>query len=174
MWKLKDTGTQISSAPSHPRSHSLICSPRVYWVPTTCQTYTKLWDGETEHVTDLISRNVPPRAGFFCEGPRRRRASLRRPHALSHSCSALSLCTRRHSLGFPDSSVINDQPSGRSSGGRNGNPLQYSCLDSPRGRKSRYVQTGVTVFWSFTDPKLWISRMLHMSEIFCFWCFSIT
>ena len=75
-----------------------------------CQTHTKLWDGETEHITNWISRNALPRAGFFHKGPKRRCVALHSPHGLSHSYSTLSLCTGRHSLGFPDGSAIKDQP----------------------------------------------------------------
>ena len=75
-----------------------------------CQTYSKLWDGETEHVTNWISRNALPRAGFIRKGPKRRCVALGSPHGLSHSYSTLSLSTRSRSLGFPDGSAINDQP----------------------------------------------------------------
>ena len=48
-------------------------------------------------------------------------------------------------LGFPDGSVVQNLPvnagdtgwipgSGRSPGGGNGNPLQYSCLENPMDR----------------------------------------
>ena len=54
------------------------------------------------------------------------------------------------SLGFPGGSVVKNLPasagdtedpdliigSGRSSGGRNGNPLQYSCLGNPMDRRA--------------------------------------
>ena len=53
-------------------------------------------------------------------------------------------------LGFPDDSVAENPPanagyagdacsipeSGISPGGRNGNPLQFSCLENPHGQKS--------------------------------------
>ena len=53
-----------------------------------------------------------------------------------------------HSIGFPGGTVIKNPPanardtgdagsipgSGRSSGGGNGNPLQYSCLENPMDR----------------------------------------
>jgi len=54
--------------------------------------------------------------------------------------------TRQLSVkGFPDDSVVRNLPinagdwgsvpgSGRSPGGRNGNPLQYSCLKNPMDR----------------------------------------
>ena len=48
-------------------------------------------------------------------------------------------------VGFPGGSVVKNPPasardmdsipgSGRSSGGGNGNPLQYSCLENPKDR----------------------------------------
>ena len=39
--------------------------------------------------------------------------------------------------------------SGRSSGGRNGNPLQYSCLKSPMDKGARQIAVhGVTESWT--------------------------
>ena len=51
-------------------------------------------------------------------------------------------------MGFPDGSVVKNLPanagdsglfpgSGRSPGGRNGNPLQYFCLENPMDREAR-------------------------------------
>ena len=50
-------------------------------------------------------------------------------------------------MGFPDGSVVKNLPanagdsglfpgSGRSPGGRNGNPLQYFCLENPMDREA--------------------------------------
>ena len=60
-------------------------------------------------------------------------------------------------MGFPGGSVVKNPPanaqdmsltpgSGRSSGGRNGNPLQYSCLENPIDRGTWWATVhGVTV-----------------------------
>ena len=67
------------------------------------------------------------------------------------------------SLGFPGDTVVKDPPanaedagdsslipgSGRSPGGDNGNPLQYSCLENPMGRGD----------WLATDHKVAKSRI---------------
>ena len=53
-------------------------------------------------------------------------------------------------MGFPDGSVVKNLPanagdsglfpgSGRSPGGRNGNPLQYRCLENPMDRGAWWV-----------------------------------
>ena len=60
-------------------------------------------------------------------------------------------------LGFPGGSVVKNANAGaagdvglipgleKSPGGRNGNPLQYSCLDNPMDRGARWVTVhGVT------------------------------
>ena len=62
-------------------------------------------------------------------------------------------------LGFPGGSVVNNRPanagdagdsvsisgSGRSPGGGNGNPLQYSCLENPVDKGAWWVTVhGVT------------------------------
>ena len=58
-------------------------------------------------------------------------------------------------IGFPGSPVVKNTPvsaryvtdmgsvpgSGRSPGGRNGNPLQHSCLENPRGRGAWWLQS---------------------------------
>ena len=61
--------------------------------------------------------------------------------------------------GFPGSSVVKNLPamqetqvqwgSGRSPGEGNGNPLQYACLESPRGRGAWWATVqGVTKSWT--------------------------
>ena len=55
------------------------------------------------------------------------------------------VCSMCHGMGFPGGSVIKNLPAmqeiwvpslgqGRSPGGENGNPLQYSCLENPMDR----------------------------------------
>ena len=66
--------------------------------------------------------------------------------SLETRCSGIFIraCSRRD-LGFPGGSVVKNRPSrvrdagsvpgsGRSPGERNGNPLQYSCLENPMER----------------------------------------
>ena len=62
--------------------------------------------------------------------------------------------------GFPDGSVVKNLPakagdkgsipgSGRSPGGRHGNPLQYSCLENPMDRGAwRATVHGVAKSWT--------------------------
>ena len=77
--------------------------------------------------------------------------------------SFFGCATLAHSGGFPDGSVIKNQPasaedtgdrgsirgSGRSPGGGNGNPLQCSCLENPTDR-------GVWWATSLGSQKNWI------------------
>ena len=55
------------------------------------------------------------------------------------------------SLGFPGGTVVRNLPanagdvipgSGRSSGGGNGNPLQYACLENSIGRGAGWAPAG--------------------------------
>ena len=66
-------------------------------------------------------------------------------------------------MGLPGGSVVKNPPasegdaredgpipgSGRSSGGRNGNPIQHSCLESPMDRGARQIAVhGVAKSWT--------------------------
>ena len=68
-------------------------------------------------------------------------------------------------MGFPDGSVGKESTrnagdegsipgSGRSSGGRNGNPLLYSCLENPMDRGAwRAIVQGVTKSWTWLSDE---------------------
>ena len=71
-------------------------------------------------------------------------------------------CIHIPHLGFPGSSVVKNLPAnegdagdvglipelGRTSGGGNGNPLQYSCLENSMGRGARQATVcGVAKSW---------------------------
>ena len=45
---------------------------------------------------------------------------------------------------FNETDLDSDPGSGRSPRGGHGNPLQYSCLENPRGQRSLVVYNGVT------------------------------
>ena len=77
------------------------------------------------------------------------------------SYTSLFITARQLSVkGFPDDSVVRNLPidagdrgstpgSGRSPGGRNGNPLQYSCLKNPVDRGAwRAAAHGVAKSWA--------------------------
>ena len=64
-------------------------------------------------------------------------------------CSMFYLVLHIRNMGFPDGSAVKNLPSvqetwvvfgsGRSPGERNGNPLQYSCLENPMGRRAGWA-----------------------------------
>ena len=78
-------------------------------------------------------------------------------------------------MGFPDGSVGKESTrnagdegsipgSGRSSGGRNGNPLLYSCLENPMDRGAWWA-TICRVTKSQTGLR-WLSRSMHLWSVF--------
>ena len=74
----------------------------------------------------------------------------------------------RRERGFPDGTVVNNPPAnarhaglipglGRSPGGRNGNPLQYSFLESPMDRG-----TWQAAVHGVTKSRTWLSNCPHI------------
>ena len=61
---------------------------------------------------------------------------------------AMRVSIASYTMDFPGGSVLKKLPQslglGRSSGIRNGNPLQYSCLENPRQRSLAGYSPGVT------------------------------
>ena len=77
--------------------------------------------------------------------------------------------------GFPDGSVVKNLPvnagdsglipgSGRSPGGGNINPLQYSCLKNPMARGAwQAIVHGVTKDWATEHPHRYVHTHTHTS-----------
>ena len=113
------------------------------------------------------------------------------PAPLTRRSAPCWLCSwAAHSPGFPDGSVVMNPPanadvglipgSGRSPGGGNGNPLQYSCLENPTDRRawwatayggakeldmSELLNNNNSIF---TSPGLnvrWVRTVLHWNLI---------
>ena len=83
-------------------------------------------------------------------------------------------------LGFPGCLVVKNLPasagdaslipaSGRSPGGGNGNPLQYSCLENPMNRGAWWATVqGVTKSWTWLSKhksNVWLSKQHKTIEI---------
>ena len=59
----------------------------------------------------------------------------------------------------------------RSSGGRNGNPLQYSCLEKPMDRGAWWLQSSITKSWTrlkqlSTHTQVYIYRICTLYIIY--------
>ena len=79
-------------------------------------------------------------------------------------------------LGLPGGSVVKNPPanvgdvglipgSGRSPGGGNGNPLQYSCLENPMDRGAWWaIVHGVTRSWTQLNTHTHTHTSMHASS----------
>ena len=79
-------------------------------------------------------------------------------------------------LGLPGGSVVKNPPanvgdvglipgSGRSPGGGNGNPLQYSCLENPMERGAWWaIVHGVTRSWTQLNTHTHVHTSMHASS----------
>ena len=85
------------------------------------------------------------------------------------------LCTQQALKGFPGGSVIKNPPanagdmgsiseSGRSSGGGNGNPVQYSRLENPKDRGTWWATVS-----GVTKSRLWLSEHTHAQQMLVSW-----
>ena len=85
----------------------------------------------------------------------------------SHLASQMSLVVKNLCADAGDLRDAGSIPGwGRSSGGRHGNPLQYSCLENPMDREAWWAKAhGVTK--SQTWPK-WLSVALHFHKLHSF------